>query len=813
MLYIFATTNNFSGMKYFQLELKRPIFFIALLLTSAFTRIDAQLVIEAEDYSQMKGVQTENTTDDGGGLNVGWIDNNDWMEYKISIPVAGDYEISYRIASQSGGGVADLLIVETLAQKTMLPATGGWQTWSTVQGDSLITLPEGETTIKVKAASGGFNLNWWQLRLVNPADSDNPSAVVITETQTDVHDVYMAWNKSIDPTTVVSGYDILMNGSLFAKTSDTTVTLSKLPPGLEMDFALIAKDLSGNTSDTTFLTVQTDTLPWEITWSDEFNIDGEVDRTKWNFQTGGGGWGNGEAQYYTDGDNAIVSGGNLIIEARKETIGSNKYTSTRMNSSGKGDFLFGRLEARMKLPSTGGTWPAFWTLPTDWVYGNWPNCGEIDIMEHSATYNYGHILGTIHTGAYNHIAGTQKSGGIHIGDVTDTYHTYVIEWFPDHIDWYVDDIHIFTYVNEYKSTEEWPFDVAHHVLLNVAIGGAMGGDIDDNGAWPQQMIVDYVRYYDFKLGENDTIAPEKPANITIDAKGNLANTSWNLAKDNFVVDKYIIYLDDMKIDSTKGTSLQIFDLEPETHYIFSIAAVDEAGNESDTASVAFTTPELTGIAVPGKIQAEDYTQMSGIDTEDCEDTGGGTNVGWIDAGDWMTYTIDVAENNEYRAKVRVAGQSSSGTIVFYGDDDRELTTVNTSPTGGWQTWTSVVTGAFDLEAGIQTLKVSATKGGFNLNWIEIGKSSDMTSLSYLTDKDIQIYPNPFHGEKLNISVPAEFDNFAVQIVSVDGKLVHSQEYDKPNGLIQINNNKLLPGVYLITISSQKSVITKMLSVQ
>jgi hypothetical protein len=241
MLYIFATTNNFSGMKYFQLELKRPIFFIALLLTSAFTRIDAQLVIEAEDYSQMKGVQTENTTDDGGGLNVGWIDNNDWMEYKISIPVAGDYEISYRIASQSGGGVADLLIVETLAQKTMLPATGGWQTWSTVQGDSLITLPEGETTIKVKAASGGFNLNWWQLRLVNPADSDNPSAVVITETQTDVHDVYMAWNKSIDPTTVVSGYDILMNGSLFAKTSDTTVTLSKLPPGLEMDFCLDCK--------------------------------------------------------------------------------------------------------------------------------------------------------------------------------------------------------------------------------------------------------------------------------------------------------------------------------------------------------------------------------------------------------------------------------------------------------------------------------------------------------------------------------------------------------------------------------------------
>jgi hypothetical protein len=217
--------------------------------------------------------------------------------------------------------------------------------------------------------------------------------------------------------------------------------------------------------------------------------------------------------------------------------------------------------------------------------------------------------------------------------------------------------------------------------------------------------------------------------------------------------------------------------------------------------------------VPGKIQAEDYTQMSGIDTEECEDTGGGTNVGWIDAGDWMTYTIDVAENNEYRAKVRVAGQSSSGTIVFYGDDDRELTTVNTSPTGGWQTWTSVVTGAFDLEAGIQTLKVSATKGGFNLNWIEIGKSSDMTSLSSLTDKDIQIYPNPFQGEKLNISVPAEFDNFAVQIVSVDGKLVHSQEYDKPNGLIQINNNKLLPGVYLITISSQKSVITKMLSVQ
>ena len=216
---------------------------------------------------------------------------------------------------------------------------------------------------------------------------------------------------------------------------------------------------------------------------------------------------------------------------------------------------------KAKLPKTGGTWPDIWTLPKQpGAYGNWPACGETDIMEHTAN-NYGYVFKTVHTGAYNHSIGTQKGSGIVLEDVTDTFHTYAIEWYPDHIDWYVDDIHIFQFDNEYKTTDEWPYDIPHHLILNIAIGGGLGGTINYNGVWPQQMIVDYVRVYDFKLNENDTIAPSDPTGLTTDPKWSTIDFSWNASIDNYAVKNYYVYMDDRAIDTVSSTNILIQDLE------------------------------------------------------------------------------------------------------------------------------------------------------------------------------------------------------------------------------------------------------------
>src|SRR6187551_560970 len=153
---------------------------------------------------------------------------------------------------------------------------------------------------------------------------------------------------------------------------------------------------------------------WELVWADEFKTDGLPDSTKWGYDYGDGcprncGWGNNELQYYTSNrkENARVKDGSLIIEARHETMKTREYSSSRMVSKHKGDWTYGKIEVRAKLPKGLGVWPAIWMLPTDWAYGDWPSSGEIDIMEHVG-YLPDSVFGTVHTGAYNHRIGTHK---------------------------------------------------------------------------------------------------------------------------------------------------------------------------------------------------------------------------------------------------------------------------------------------------------------------------------------------------------------------------------------------------------------------
>lgn len=231
-------------------------------------------------------------------------------------------------------------------------------------------------------------------------------------------------------------------------------------------------------------------------WADEFDKDGEPDPTKWGYDLGGNGWGNNELQYYTNKtDNASVANGILTITVKKEAMEGKDYTSARLVSKGKGDFLYGRFEAKAKLPSGKGTWPAIWMLPTDWAYGGWPKSGEIDIMEHVGfDPNKVHI--SIHSEAYNHVIHTQKTATKMVDNAMTEFHLYRVDWTPYAIRGYIDNALVFTFVNEGKGATAWPFDKRFHLLLNVAYGGNWGGEQGiDPSVLPAKMEIDYVRVF------------------------------------------------------------------------------------------------------------------------------------------------------------------------------------------------------------------------------------------------------------------------------------------------------------------------------
>jgi len=239
-----------------------------------------------------------------------------------------------------------------------------------------------------------------------------------------------------------------------------------------------------------------------LLWSDEFKYTGQPDSTKWNYDLGDGcpslcGWGNSELEFYTnDAKNVRVENDKLIIEAHHDSIGGKAYTSTRIKSKFKGDWLYGRIEVKAKLPLGRGTWPAIWMLSTDWKYGGWPASGEIDIMEHVG-YDPGVVHGTIHTETFNHHKQTQKEGKITIADAQTEFHVYAIDWLEDRIDFYVDEKMYHSVSKGSNDTfNEWPFDQRFHLIMNIAVGGGWGGTqgIDDS-IWPQKMEVEYVRVY------------------------------------------------------------------------------------------------------------------------------------------------------------------------------------------------------------------------------------------------------------------------------------------------------------------------------
>eukprot|EP01025_Chloroclados_australasicus_P044493 TRINITY_DN4828_c0_g1_i1.p1 TRINITY_DN4828_c0_g1~~TRINITY_DN4828_c0_g1_i1.p1 ORF type:complete len:346 (+),score=46.16 TRINITY_DN4828_c0_g1_i1:28-1038(+) len=253
---------------------------------------------------------------------------------------------------------------------------------------------------------------------------------------------------------------------------------------------------------------------WVLVWNDEF--EGTVlDRNKWGYETDGWGGGNNELQYYTERlSNVHVEDGNLIITARRERFcggpfGCKDFTSARIRTMYRGDWLYARVEVKAKLPKGKGVWPAIWMLPTDFEYGMWAASGEIDIVELRGQLP-DTILGTLHFGGewpgqegtymdeWGPSFGNQEFV-LKNGDFSEDFHEFALEWDPGEIRWYVDGRHFLTH-NAWMSIAALdnplaPFDKRFHLILNIACGGQFVGTPDLDTPFPQEMIVDYVRVY------------------------------------------------------------------------------------------------------------------------------------------------------------------------------------------------------------------------------------------------------------------------------------------------------------------------------
>lgn len=240
-----------------------------------------------------------------------------------------------------------------------------------------------------------------------------------------------------------------------------------------------------------------ESLTYELVWSDEFDYEGAPDPTKWGYDTGGHGWGNNELQYYTAGDNVTVGDGLLTIELRKEEMGGREYTSTRLVTRQKGDWLYCKVEVSAKLPSGKGTWPAIWMLPTDWKYGDWPASGEVDIMEHVG-YDQDVIVQSIHNNKFH--GGSAKNHSTPLEGVSEEFHVYGVEWLPDQIvftiDGEVQSVYDPNQITSQPTKDHWPFDKRMHLLINLAFGGDWGGAMGvDDSYLPVEYYIDYVRVY------------------------------------------------------------------------------------------------------------------------------------------------------------------------------------------------------------------------------------------------------------------------------------------------------------------------------
>ena len=506
-----------------------------------------------------------------------------------------------------------------------------------------------------------------------------------------------------------------------------------------------------------------------LVWSDEFN-GSSLNLSDWEPMIGDGtlygnpGWGNNEWQYYTDrSENIQVYDGKLHIIAREESYSGFDYTSARLRTKGNQDFLYGRIEASLKLPSTAGIWPAFWMLPTVDVYGGWAASGEIDIMESVNTAN--RVYGTIHYGDNwpNNVSnGSSYAGGI---DYSAGFHIFTVEWEPDEMRWYMDGIHYHTATSStwYSAADPGntraPFDQAFHILLNVAVGGNWPGYPDGSSVFPQEMVVDWVRVYD-TTNDPPTVSIDYPSHGEYLSAGQITIQASASDPDG-TIQRVEFYEGETLIDQDTSSPYSAVWTATQGCYRLRAVAVDDQDWTATDEIMVKVDSDCAGdpylgypAELPGIVEFENFDNGGeGVAYHDCdsgnsggeyrtdedvdiEETTGGYNVGWMCSGEWMNYAVDVTQGGTYLIEARVASLETGGTFALEIDGTDVTGDITVPVTGGWQTW-DTVTATASISAGLQELRFvnRSTSDSYNLDRLTFTRFDDY---DYDNDGDVDL---------------------------------------------------------------------------
>lgn len=424
---------------------------------------------------------------------------------------------------------------------------------------------------------------------------------------------------------------------------------------------------------------------WTLTWQDEFD-QATIDETKWNFVSGGGGYGNQELQNYTSRlENARIEDGKLVLEARKENYGGHSYTSAKLETSGKASWTYGKFEIRAKLPVGQGLWPAIWMMPEDMdVYGGWPASGEIDIME-SLGHEPGVVYGTLHYGVEHADTGYGYvlPGG---GQFSDDFHIFSTEWEPGEIRFYVDGI-LFAVQNDWFSidpqnpdvfTYPAPFDRDFYMQLNVAVGGIWPGYPDASTVFPQQMQVDYVRVYELAEEDYRKTAFTRPG--PRDTSGTIGQGRPPLENGNLIYNG--------GFDAAPDVAAGIAGVEHSAYWTFNdgtdfgasaTAAYDNGWMKMDVSSGGAATYAVQLIQAPVALEMNKTYRVSfkakssqarNIEVKLSQ----GGDGGWTDYGkgniaistepDLYEYTFKMLSNTHFNARLELNVGGATGSVWF-----------------------------------------------------------------------------------------------------------------------------------------------------
>lgn len=318
---------------------------------------------------------------------------------------------------------------------------------------------------------------------------NNPAPPVVTPTSLTVSAVISADNSgnvtftasAVNATT----YEYDFGNGIFQTVANGVVTY-KYPSSGTYTVNVVAKSAGGQAISKSMQVIVTVAL--SLLWSEEFNTAGAPDPSKWGYDLGAGGWGNNEAQHYTNRpENVIVSGGTLKIILKKEVFSGSQYTSARLLSKDKFSFKYGKVEVRAKLPAGGGTWPAIWMLGNNINTAGWPASGEIDIMEH-----VGNQQNKIHSTLHHpgHFGANGDGSSVIIPTASSEFHRYGMEWTAASLKFFVDDVPFYTFPNN----ASLPFNQNFFFILNVAMGGNFGGAIDP-AFTSGTLEIDYIKVY------------------------------------------------------------------------------------------------------------------------------------------------------------------------------------------------------------------------------------------------------------------------------------------------------------------------------